>query len=490
MKFALTSCVALLSAFVAAAGAGVVHHFPEDGWAGAKVGRDKRGALCVLDGAGKTLLRFDVTPRAVEPELKVSVEGDGVVVDTRAAKRAAKGADVVVVAHGPRFDAPELQGEECRYRLALSSSDNNARVRAYVIGARYDEKGKRHWMAFSPYGGPYVRVSKETRAEYDVPFDGTVMPLNSTNYTWRFDFRGANSPVKFYGARLARYTDMPIERPARRKVDPKLLFHASFDGDSPVADFAAGEKTPKTARGLAYAPGRNGGRAVRMSSAARSALSYPAAGNLLRGRGTVALWYRNESDARAELGPFLFSSGCPFYKRIGTGFPYLWYWRDTLRFDSSADSDSYVMCGVGVADGHWHHVVAAWNEYGRTYWVDGVPAPADDSVIARALASNDLYSYSRDRPLELFAVGGQIDGSSVLDCVVDDVRIYSDALDGEQARGLWEKDGGVSPPPPDYASVLPSENRYEGGFAAAAGRIDPSDLELLQDIARNWVLNL
>ncbi len=486
-KVAVAAGIAFCSFFAGvdvygADGAGIVHHFPEGGWSGATLGRDKSNAICVFDKAGKPLLQFSVSPKAVAPHLKVSVDDDGVVIDTREAKQAAKGAQVYVVATGTRFDAPELQGVECRYRLALSCDDNMARVRAWVLGDRYDEKGKGHWMAFGPYGGPYLRVVKKERSEYDVPFDGTMMPENSRNYRWRFDFLGADAPVKFYGARIARYADMPVPEEPVRKVDPRLVFHASFNGGTPVADFAAGEKTPKTSKGLEYAPGRNGGRAVRISSAAKSALVYSAPGNLLRGRGTVAVWFRSDSSAKGEMGPFLFSAGCLFDQRIGTGFPYLWYWRDTLRFDSSADKDKYVTCGVGITDGCWHHIVAAWNEYGRTYWVDGVPAPADFSVIRSALASSDRHSYSRAKPLELFAIGGQIDGSDVLDCLVDDVRIFSDALNDKQVRALWKKDGGVPPPAPDYAASIPAENRYEGGFAATPGRIDPSDLELLEEI--------
>jgi hypothetical protein len=468
-------------ACVCVAQAGIVHVFPEGGWAGARLDADEKNGLRVLDRDGKMLLRFSAT-HGMLGHVKVSVEEDGVVVDTREAKRAAKGADVVVTAHGPHFDAPELQGEECRYRLALSSKDNLAKVRAYVIGDRYDEKGKRHWMAFGPYGGPFINVSRDTRSEYDLPFDGTVMPPVSSNYIWRFDFKGADAPVKFYGARLSRYNDMKVDEPPPRTVDPKLIFRVSFDGDSAEAAFAAGCGTPKTAKGLSFVPGRNGGRAVRISSAAGSRLIYSAPGNLMRARGTVAVWYKSEVEKSATDMPYLFASGCHLNSRMGTGFPYLWYWRDTLRFDPSADNDGYVMCGVGVTDRNWHHVVVSWNEYGHTFWVDGEPAPADPGVFSRALASNDRFSYSKEKPLETFAVGGMVDGSSVFDCTVDDVRIYSDALDDKQARELWERDRGVPPPPPDYSAVLPSENRYEGGFAATPGRIDPSDLELLQEI--------
>ena len=478
MSFA-AAFAAVLSA-IAVNAAGIVHVFPENGWAGAKVENDAKNGLRVVDSGGKELLRFSA-PNGMLEHVKVSIEDDGVVIDTSEAKRAAKGMEVVVTAMGPRFDAPELQGQECRYRLALSSKDNLAAVRAYVIGTRFDESGKGHWMAFGPYGGPFFRVSKDVRSEYDVPFDGTIMPPVSSNYRWRFDFRVANAPVKFYGARLARYVDMPVEKPPRRKVEPRMLFHASFDKDSLDADYAAGAKSPKTARGLEFVQGRNGGRAVRISSAAKSALAYPAAGNLLRGRGTVAIWFRSEGGGSAM--PCLFASDCPLNARMGTGFPYLWYWGDTLRFDPSADSDGYLMCGLGISDRNWHHIVVSWNEYGRTFWVDGSPAPADPNVFARALAFKEIYTYSRERTLGAFAVGGMVDGSSILDCVVDDVRIFSDALNDVQARALWErKDRGVPPPPPDYRAVLPAENRYEGGFAATPGRIDPADLELLQEI--------
>jgi hypothetical protein len=414
--------------------------------------------------------------------LKVTVEKDGIIVDTREAKRAANGADVVVVSMGTRFEAPELQGEECRYRLSLSSDDNLAKVRAWIIGDMYDEKGKRHWMAFGPYGGPYFRVSKSFRAEYDVPFKGTVMPVNSKNYTWRFDFCGANAPVKFYGARIARYTDMPVEKQPKRKVDPRLIFHASFDGDTPVADFAEGERQPKKANALTYAPGRNGGRAVCFSSELKSFLSYPAENNLLKGRGSIALWYRAKNTNKPNCRNFLFSSGSLFDSRIGCAFPFLWYWDGTLRFDPSNDNDSYALCGIGLSDCNWHHIVVVWNEYGCTYWVDGSSAPADREAIVRALTSSDNIGYSRGNPIGVFALASEIDGRNPLDCVIDDIRIYSDALNEEQVAELWKNDKGEVPPSPDYSAVLSPKNKYEGKEALIPGRIDPSDLELLQDI--------
>ena len=461
---------------------GPVHEFPETPWEEARVTRDAKGKVRVVSETGKVLLELSVNPGELAPLVKVTVDEDGMTVDTCEAKRAAKGREVTVVAMGSRFSAPELPGEECRCRLALSSDDNMAKVRSWIIGDRIDGNGKRQWMAFGPSGGPYLRVSKSERAEYDVPYDGCMMPENSTNYRWRFDFREADAPVKFYGARIAPYADLPVAKPVVRKVEPKLVFHVSFDKDSPEADFAAGAKAPRTAKGLAYEAGRNGGRAVRLSPTAKSALAYPAADNLMSARGTVAIWYRSCGKAASGLGPFLFAAGCPFNARMGTGFPYFWFWQDTLRVDFSSDNDGYQMCGIGISDPHWHHVVMAWNEYGRTFWVDGQPAPGNVGPISSALAFQDRVTYSRARLAETFAIGGQVDGAQPFDCLVDDVRIFSDALTDSQVRALWKRDGGTPPPPPDYKAVLPSANRYEGGFAKVPGRIDADDLELLEEI--------
>ena len=57
--------------------------------------------------------------------------------------------------------------------------------------------------------------------------------------------------------------------------------------------------------------------------------------------------------------------------------------------------------------------------------MDGLPAPADGNVIPRALTFSDRFDYSRNQPLEVFAVGSEIYGQKSLNCIVDDIHIYS-----------------------------------------------------------------
>jgi hypothetical protein len=114
--------------------------------------------------------------------------------------------------------------------------------------------------------------------------------------------------------------------------------------------------------------------------------------------------------------------------------------------------------------------------------MDGLPAPADGNVIPRALTFSDRFEYSRNQPLEVFAVGSEIDGQKSLNCLVDDIRIYSDALSEGQVKELWEMGKGVLPPAPNYLASLSPKNKYEGEVAKIPGRFNPDDLELLQDI--------
>ena len=124
--------------------------------------------------------------------------------------------------------------------------------------------------------------------------------------------------------------------------EPRLLFHATFDGDAAVAARAAGEAEPVDAANLEWTDGVRG-RAVRLSRAAGGLLSYATAGNVAAERGTVSLWARAEwpDDAGKTVYRALFSHRRVPSGRPGTHALMLWWHGQALRGDVSDDGDSW-----------------------------------------------------------------------------------------------------------------------------------------------------
>ena len=278
-----------------------------------------------------------------------------------------------------------------------------------------------------------------------------------------------------------------------------LLFHATFDGDSPVAAEARGAAAPLAARGIRWTDGVKG-RAARFSRDDKSVLAYADSGNLNHDCGTVSLWFRSDApmggvrnDDPSGFGPMHYLLASPFQKeRNGTHALILRFFQNNLRCDVSDDADSYKHSPASDAfDGAWHHVAWTWDRGAMGLYLDGTPRASvrdDDSPLKEALASAATggYRFSRLVAFDRFFVGNQ-SGGGQCEGAIDELRIYDEILDSAQIAALAAE---FSPPKtpaaaaPDYRTLFAQKggNPYVGAPAAVPGVIPGDDLELVEEV--------
>lgn len=279
-----------------------------------------------------------------------------------------------------------------------------------------------------------------------------------------------------------------------------LLFHATFDGDSPVAAEARGAAAPLAARGIGWTDGVKG-RAARFSREAKSVLAYDDDLNLRHDCGTVSLWFRSDAptgairnDDPSGFGPMRYLLSSPFQKeRKGTHALILRFFQNNLRCDVSDDADSYKHSPATDAfDGAWHHIAWTWDGRSMGLYLDGTPRASvrdDYSPLKEALASAATGGYRFSRPVafDRFFVGNQ-SGGGQCEGAIDELRIYGEVLDSAQITALAAE---FSPPKataaatvPDYRALYAREggNPYVGAPAAVPGSISDDDLELVEEV--------
>ena len=278
----------------------------------------------------------------------------------------------------------------------------------------------------------------------------------------------------------------------------QLLFSATFDGDSPVADIAKGAAAPAEAAALEWTDGVSG-RAVRLSRARRSILAYAGEGNLDRNCGTVSLWFRRGEGfglgavrSLSDIGTMHYLLSNPrLESRIGTHSVILRLHQDNLRGDISDDADSYEQIPARMAlDGGWHHVAFAWDDRSMRLYVDGRRGCSyrDDFSPMKAAVSGG-YRFSRETAFDRFFVGNQ-SGADQCDGDIDELRIYGGALDDDEIAALAAefapavRTASGQPRNPDYEALYPREggNPYVGATAATPGVIPADDLELIDEV--------
>jgi N-acetylneuraminic acid mutarotase len=81
-----------------------------------------------------------------------------------------------------------------------------------------------------------------------------------------------------------------------------------------------------------------------------------------------------------------------------------------------------------ITDGQWHHVGLVYDFYGfhRRLYVDGAEVAKDTDVVAGLLSDSELY----------FGAGQSLDAASFFSGLIDDVRIYNQALSAEEIEEM------------------------------------------------------
>jgi L-ascorbate metabolism protein UlaG (beta-lactamase superfamily) len=80
-----------------------------------------------------------------------------------------------------------------------------------------------------------------------------------------------------------------------------------------------------------------------------------------------------------------------------------------------------------ITDGQWHHIGFVWDGRYRHLYVDGVEVVVDDSSIDPLTSSDGGM---------VIGAGKNLDAVSYFSGLIDDVRIYDQALDGEEVEAL------------------------------------------------------
>ncbi|MBO7686299.1 MAG: hypothetical protein J6V72_07950 [Kiritimatiellae bacterium] len=261
----------------------------------------------------------------------------------------------------------------------------------------------------------------------------------------------------------------------------ELTFHAPFDG-TPVAAVAKGVAKPQIVRGLEYASGVDG-QAVRLTTQAGSILQYALAQNVRPEKGTVSLWVKREwpDNGRDASGRerwrtmFSFPEPC---KRFGSGSLSLWWWGERLRIDLTDFGHTHIYRkDVPPPDGNWEHIAFTWDEEAKVtrLYRNGVKLPSQSDhtgPMADILAKKKGHPFTFDRPgFDRFFVGC-LGTRQPFDGLIDDFRIYSEALSEKDVKALFAVHADHATPPagrPDYAALFAKDgpNPHEGGDAIA-----------------------
>lgn len=249
---------------------------------------------------------------------------------------------------------------------------------------------------------------------------------------------------------------------------PGLLFHAGLDGhvvQQVGQGFPAIDGTPE------FVSGRSG-QALRLGAAG---LTYPTAGNLHPGAGTIALWAElpeRYPPSRIERHYLFAASASPDGAPVYSGT--LALRRDLLGPDAApqwtfwttaASEASRHLLSVpdSLAPG-WHHFAITWDaEAGRkALYIDGALA-AEAAEVELPTDVGALLQIGR------FTYGGSPAGASIAD-----LTIFDRALDAEAVAAMAVASAEVAPPRLTSRAVRLDTNAIdaEGGIVAVQLGID------------------
>ena len=278
-----------------------------------------------------------------------------------------------------------------------------------------------------------------------------------------FDFTSpGEGPVRFYGYKYG-HADILVSDVAEA-AKPKLLFRASFEGTA-SADTSSGKAEPLSSAGLEFVEGRKG-KAVKLSKAAKSSLSYAASGRVDPRRGTAVFWVKREFGVE---NPGLDVAGRGLYHPLfvmpsegavkahsrepGCGDASLWFsWSGQyLSFKRGDLALNKVIRGIPyltrLGSRDWCHYVVTWDDFGERVYHDGrnimggLGDNANPYTRVSHLPDRLLFAPDAHGKLGSFFVGSGPGGC--VDGLIDEFRIYSEPLDADQVMRLYSADSGA-----------------------------------------------
>ena len=387
-----------------------------------------------------------------------------------------------IVCEAPAIDDAALAGGDMAAEVSVGSPDGGS-VSMMVLMWKKDAAGEKRFHALRSKRPVSIRSARSPVRCMMVD----RCPEQSGGYRLRFDLGrpGRGGRYEFFGGRLGPAGELRFaaKRDTRKAVETMYI---PFDGKAEAAS-AKGDSKPIRCSGVEYAAGIKG-QAVKLSAKNRPVLQYHFENNVDPRRGTVSMWICRDP-AAADSGRWLFASPVPLDARLGTGALHFWIWGDKLRIDTGDDYDSH-LCSLLPDDGNWHHVAAVWHELGSSVWVDGGRAEfewgggiGNAGVFERATRPYAFSSFGSEGAFSSFFIGSQ-NGHGAFNGLIDEVRIFSQALDDEAIKRMAseyavpQKKTQV-----DYAALSAARGRTNPYLAAPLSRAGfPGETELVCEL--------
>ena len=201
----------------------------------------------------------------------------------------------------------------------------------------------------------------------------------------------------------------------------EVSFHCPFD-DSVEAAVSAGLGYGVCKRD-GYAPGRSG-KALHMA-ADSDRICYVEGGNIDKARGSIELWVKPDWEPGDTTSRAFLWEEAP--RDPGGNAIWLWTHDGFLRFDVRDPADCYVTHNVrNWPRGEWRHIVATWDcQVGVALYVDG-----------KLIRSRETTWEPREYARFFVGRGSRTTQSALAD--IDDLRIYTQALTGDEVKAAFE----------------------------------------------------
>ena len=212
-----------------------------------------------------------------------------------------------------------------------------------------------------------------------------------------------------------------------------LTFHLSLDGKL-SADVAAGSKAAKKGGRITFVEGASG-KALLVGER-HASLRFPVKGNLSGREGTISMWIKAVDWEPDDKKFHVF-----FGANKGGWLQLYTHQGGQLLMLAGADSKTYQITGDSVTKltkGKWHHVVGTWSPRMIALYLDGNPAGARN-------ISEEFLPRTLSGMFEIGDVPWATGRTKAKTTAIDEVRIYSAALDIGRVRTLYGRLASMAP---------------------------------------------